>query len=172
MENKKLILLSASGIIIVLLLNYIRYVQYTEGLREDAVKLKRLYYSYDVGLQEKPKSKKDVEKVFSWKKEASGDKELDFNFLKYGYNVKYDSESNESVIYCFGKNKKDDNVVNYDSYSDDFLVKRVRIITLDFFNYYFNKSSDDIIILKFYDFPSLHKPNDDSINKKNNVKKP
>ncbi len=161
MRNKKLILLSVSGIIIVLLLNYIRYIQYTEELREDAVKLKKLYfyYSYNVGLQEKPKSKKDVEKAFSWKKETSGDKELDFNFLKYGYNVKYDSVSKESVIYCFGKNKKDDKLVNCDNYMDDSIADRMRIVTLDFFNYYFNKSNDDIIMLKFYDSPSLQKPN-------------
>ena len=68
MGNKKLILLS--GIIIVSLLNYIRYVQYTEELREDAIKLRRLYISYAINgkLHEKPKNKKDVEKVFSWEK--------------------------------------------------------------------------------------------------------
>ncbi len=163
MGNKKLILLS--GIIIVSLLNYIRYVQYTEKLREDAIKLRRLYISYAINgkLHEKPKNKKDVEKVFSWQKETSGDKELDFNFLKYGYNVQYDSISNKSAIYCFGKNKKDDKLVNCNGYVDAFLVNRIRIVTLDFFNYYFNKSNDDIIMLKFYDSPSLHKSAHNSI---------
>ncbi|WP_299434359.1 hypothetical protein [uncultured Maribacter sp.] len=134
---------------IIILCSYFIYrnIFFLQQLRADSNKLKLAYTRYHKNYFESfIKNKKDLDFMLEWSKENDAD--YNYHFLDLGYNVKYDSLTNSSNIYCFGTDKKDNKMeytpYNSPSYNKTFL-NAVPITNgnyiLDFF------SNNDIILL-------------------------
>lgn len=129
---------------------YVSHKRYIDDLNKDAEKLLNYYkiYSYDY-FDIAPKTIDDFNNMLNWTRVTSGASDLDLSFLNYGYGIKYDSLSEVSYIYSYGKDRKDNNLKNT-PYNKEKLVGSGNWNISDdgFFNFIFSFfKNKDIIIL-------------------------
>ncbi len=121
--------------------------RYIKLIKEDSTLLKNYYTEYSMNYFDAlPKNKDDIEKMMNW---------IQFNFdssyykkLNFNYNIKYDSVLRKSIIYSFGKDKRDNNLkyTPFNSIRMD-STHQFSIFKLSIFKYIFNTSNHDIILV-------------------------
>lgn len=114
---KKLFLIIFLATLVILLIypvyGYFRYVKYISSLQKSAYVLYSDFAEFEGNYWDaQPRNNQDIEKIQKWAESMSKEEEYRYFFVENGFNVKYDSEKGNSIIYSYGPDGKDGNLKN------------------------------------------------------------
>lgn len=108
-------------LIIVIAFFQFKHLNYLEQFRNDVIKLEIDYINFQSRYQASfPKKKADFDFMLQWLSE--NEHKADYSFLKYGYNIKYDSLEKKSYLYSFGKDGID-NAMQSTPFNSEYYLK-------------------------------------------------
>ncbi|WP_298503581.1 hypothetical protein [uncultured Maribacter sp.] len=145
-------------LILIVLLSFIFrqiHLTFLEDLREDAEYFLSDYTQFQSNYFESfPENRQDIDFMIEWFKENR--ETVNYTFLEYGYNIKYDSLSKRSYLYSFGKDRVDNNMestpFNSKFYVQSFL-NSVPISNGSFKEYFFSFFKEyDVILADIKDY--------------------
>ena len=143
-------------VVIFTVFQYKRYVNYEDDLSNTRKELLKYYQSYSLSYYDfVPKDKEGFNNMLKWNDLTSG--ETNLKFLDYGYDVVYDSIDKSAIIYSFGRDKQNNNMLQSElnKYNLDSLG-RFKANDQSFFDYLkdnFNEKDIPLLKLNKFDFP-------------------